>query len=71
MLLFFAIWLKPREIWWASWHTLAVVAGLFALALLYGWGVAEATEFHNDTVRRRIEASLGLRRRVSNAVSLP
>ena len=58
MLKFFAQWLAPTTHWRIGASTLAAGATFGALAVLYGYGLAACTEWHNDRVRPWIEARL-------------
>jgi peptidoglycan/LPS O-acetylase OafA/YrhL len=69
-LLFFAVLLTGRGLWRASWETLTVAGSLCGLALVYGYGIASVTEFHNEAVRRWVEVRMGLRARVCKPASL-
>ena len=64
MLAFFARWLAPAH-WGLKTNTLLAVTGFGALAVLYGYGLAACTEWHNDRVRPWVEDHL--RRRKANA----
>lgn len=57
MLAFFARWLAPAH-WGLKANTLLAVAGFGMLAVLYGYGLAACTEWHNDRVRPWVEEHL-------------
>jgi peptidoglycan/LPS O-acetylase OafA/YrhL len=59
MLLFFAVLMTRHGLWFPTPRTLAMAAGLCMVAVIYGYGVASLTEFHNDRVRRWVERRLG------------
>jgi peptidoglycan/LPS O-acetylase OafA/YrhL len=58
MLLFFAAILTREGPWMPTPRLLATAAALCVLAMIYAYCVASATEFHNDQVRRWVEARL-------------
>lgn len=64
LLLFFAAILTHGGPWMPTPRFLAMAAVLCLLAIIYAYGVASATEFHNETVRRWVERRLGLSPRV-------
>ena len=64
MLKFFAQWLTPTTHWRIGAGTLAAGAAFAALAVLYGYGLAACTEWHNDRVRPWVEARLQSRTKV-------
>jgi peptidoglycan/LPS O-acetylase OafA/YrhL len=63
MLAFLALLLTRNGVWMPTPRTLAMGAGLCLLAIVYAWGVAALTEFHNDSVRGWLEAKLGIKPR--------
>jgi peptidoglycan/LPS O-acetylase OafA/YrhL len=61
MLAFLSAALTAGIPWTVGPRNLAIVAGLGVLAVLYGYGVAACTEWHNDTVRRWVQDRLSWR----------
>jgi peptidoglycan/LPS O-acetylase OafA/YrhL len=69
MLAFLALLLTQHGVWIPTARALAAGAGLCLLAVVYAYGVAALTEFHNDSVRGWIEAKLGLKPRAKAAAA--
>jgi peptidoglycan/LPS O-acetylase OafA/YrhL len=61
LLMFFAAVLTAGRKWAPTPRYLAMGAGFCVLAVLYSYGVAACTEWHNDRVREWVEARLGPR----------
>jgi len=68
-LAFVSVLLGDQGRWTPSGWYLAAGAGLCAVALLYSFGVAACTEWHNDSVRRWVEERLSGRTRVREAAA--
>ncbi len=68
-LAFMSLWVGAQERWWPAPRYLTAGAGFCALAVLYSFGVAACTEWHNDAVRGWLERRLSSPRKVDEAAA--
>jgi peptidoglycan/LPS O-acetylase OafA/YrhL len=64
-----AILMKGR-FWQPTPRHIAIGAGIAAVAVVYGYGVAACTEWHNDRVRRWVQDRLESRNRAHESLAL-
>jgi peptidoglycan/LPS O-acetylase OafA/YrhL len=70
MLAMLAAVMMRGRFWQPTAAHIAVGAGICVLAVAYGYGVAAATEWHNDSVRRWVQDRLTSRNRARESLAL-